>query len=134
MMSAVMESNSIRLRRQQLRRPGDLPIHRSDLDPHPDQCRATGCRAFGRQPSEGELLYIAHFLGPDGTSKLIDVAASQPGANAVEVFPRSAAANPRIFRSLAHAQLVQWPTRERPQTGRRQDLRRRVRLTASLTA
>ena len=33
--------------------------------------------AIGRAPSEGEL-YIAHFLGPDGASKLIGAASSQP--------------------------------------------------------
>jgi hypothetical protein len=52
--------------------------------------------AIGRQPSEGEL-YIAHFLGSDGASKLINVMASQPRANAAELFPQAAAANPSIF-------------------------------------
>ena len=52
--------------------------------------------ALGRQPSEGEL-YIAHFLGPDGAAKLINAAASQPRANAAELFPQAAAANPSIF-------------------------------------
>ena len=52
--------------------------------------------ALGRQPSEGEL-YIAHFLGSDGAAKLIRVAASQPRANAAEMFPQAAAANPSIF-------------------------------------
>jgi hypothetical protein len=51
---------------------------------------------IGRQPSEGEL-YIAHFLGSDGASKLINVAATQPGANAAAMFPQAAAANPSIF-------------------------------------
>jgi hypothetical protein len=54
--------------------------------------------AIGRQPSEGEL-YIAHFLGSDGASKLINVAASQPRANAAELFPQAAAANPSIFQN-----------------------------------
>ncbi len=52
--------------------------------------------ALGRQPSEGEL-YIAHFLGPDGAAKLIGAAASQPRANAAELFPQAAAANAGIF-------------------------------------
>jgi hypothetical protein len=52
--------------------------------------------AIGRQPSEGEL-YIAHFLGSEGASKLIGVAATQPQANAANMFPRAAAANPSIF-------------------------------------
>ena len=60
-----------------------------------DQCRAIG-GAIGRQPSEGEL-YIAHFLGSDGAAKLINAAASQPRANAAELFPQAAAANPSIF-------------------------------------
>jgi hypothetical protein len=52
--------------------------------------------AIGRQPTEGEL-YIAHFLGADGASKLINVAATQPNANAATMFPQAAAANPSIF-------------------------------------
>ena len=52
--------------------------------------------AIGRQPSEGEL-YIAHFLGSDGAAKLISAAATQPRANAAEMFPQAAAANPSIF-------------------------------------
>jgi len=52
--------------------------------------------AFGRQPSEGEL-YIAHFLGPDGAVKLINAMRAQPGANAAQMFPQAAAANPSIF-------------------------------------
>jgi hypothetical protein len=52
--------------------------------------------AIGRQPTEGEL-YMAHFLGSDGASKLIGVAATQPNANAANLFPQAAAANPSIF-------------------------------------
>lgn len=52
--------------------------------------------AIGRAPTEGEL-YIAHFLGSDGASKLIGAAASQPSANAANMFPQAAAANPSIF-------------------------------------
>jgi hypothetical protein len=51
---------------------------------------------IGRAPSEGEL-YIAHFLGPDGAGKLIGAATAQPRANAAEMFPQAAAANPSIF-------------------------------------
>jgi hypothetical protein len=54
--------------------------------------------AIGRQPTEGEL-YIAHFLGSDGASKLINVAAAQPRANAAAMFPQAASANPSIFKS-----------------------------------
>lgn len=52
--------------------------------------------AIGRAPSEGEL-YIAHFLGPDGAAKLIGAATSHPRANAAEMFPAAAIANPGIF-------------------------------------
>ncbi|HEY1309397.1 MAG TPA: lytic transglycosylase domain-containing protein [Pseudolabrys sp.] len=52
--------------------------------------------AIGRMPTEGEL-YIAHFLGSDGASKLINVAARQPKLSASEMFPAAAAANPSIF-------------------------------------
>lgn len=56
--------------------------------------------AIGRMPTEGEL-YIAHFLGSDGASKLISVAARQPRANASDMFPQAAAANPAIFLNKA---------------------------------
>jgi hypothetical protein len=52
--------------------------------------------AIGRAPSEGEL-YIAHFLGSDGAGKLIGAATSLPQANAADMFPQAAAANPSIF-------------------------------------
>ena len=52
--------------------------------------------ATGRPPTEGEL-YIAHFLGPDGASRLINAATSQPRASAADMFPQAAAANRGIF-------------------------------------
>jgi Transglycosylase SLT domain len=52
--------------------------------------------AIGRAPTEGEL-YIAHFLGSDGASKLIATASAQPNANAADMFPQAAAANRSIF-------------------------------------
>jgi hypothetical protein len=51
---------------------------------------------LGRPPSEGEL-YIAHFLGAGGAARLIGLAASNPGAKAVALFPTAAHANPSIF-------------------------------------
>jgi hypothetical protein len=57
-----------------------------------DQLRST----IGRQPSEGEL-YIAHFLGSDGASKLIAAATTQPRVSAADMFPQAAAANRSIF-------------------------------------
>jgi hypothetical protein len=52
--------------------------------------------ALGRQPTEGEL-YIAHFLGSEGASKLISAAESRPRASAVDMFPRAARANHSVF-------------------------------------
>jgi hypothetical protein len=52
--------------------------------------------AIGRQPTEGEL-YIAHFLGSDGASRLISAAENRPQANAANMFPRAAGANRSVF-------------------------------------
>jgi hypothetical protein len=52
--------------------------------------------ALGRAPTEGEL-YIAHFLGRDGASKLVSAAASRPQPAAADLFPQAAAANKSIF-------------------------------------
>jgi hypothetical protein len=51
---------------------------------------------LGRQPNEGEL-YIAHFMGPNGASRLIDMAQRQPNAPAAGAFPGPARANPTVF-------------------------------------
>lgn len=51
---------------------------------------------LNRAPTEGEL-YLAHFLGAQGASKLINVAQSSPQANAADLFPRAAGANRPIF-------------------------------------
>jgi hypothetical protein len=59
--------------------------------------------ATGRPPTEGEL-YIAHFLGSDGASRLINAASAQPRASAADMFPQAAAANRSIFYdSAGHA-------------------------------
>lgn len=50
---------------------------------------------LGRAPSDGEL-YIAHFLGAGGASKLIG-AAAKSHSNAAELFPAAASANRSIF-------------------------------------
>jgi hypothetical protein len=52
--------------------------------------------ALGRRPTDGEL-YIAHFLGAGGASRLISNAENNPQANAASMFPRAAAANRSIF-------------------------------------
>ena len=51
---------------------------------------------LGRRPSEGEL-YIGHFFGPYAGAKAITLAASNPDANAAEIFPAAAHANRPIF-------------------------------------
>ena len=51
---------------------------------------------LGRDPAEGEL-YIAHFLGPTGASRLIGLADTSPRTPAAAIFPSAARANPTIF-------------------------------------
>jgi Transglycosylase SLT domain len=51
---------------------------------------------LGRAPTEGEL-YLAHFLGAGGASKLIAAASASPQADAAAVFPRAASANRSMF-------------------------------------
>jgi len=51
---------------------------------------------IGRQPTAGEL-YAAHFLGPQGSARLITATRSTPGAAAAALFPDAAAANRSIF-------------------------------------
>src|SRR5436190_3939180 len=50
----------------------------------------------GREPTAGEL-YAAHFLGPQGSARLIEAAQRQPGAPAAQLFPDAAHANKAIF-------------------------------------
>ena len=50
----------------------------------------------GRTPTAGEL-YVAHFLGPSGSAKLIEAANSRPGVAAATLFPDAAQANRSIF-------------------------------------
>ncbi len=51
---------------------------------------------LGREPSGGEL-YIAHFLGAGGASKLISTAEDDPTMPADMLFPAAAKANKSIF-------------------------------------
>jgi hypothetical protein len=51
---------------------------------------------LGRAPTEGEL-YIAHFMGPQGAGRLIDLAQERPYTPAAAVFPGPARANPSVF-------------------------------------
>jgi len=50
----------------------------------------------GRTPSAGEL-YAAHFLGPQGSARLIEAVQTRPGASAASIFPEAAASNRSIF-------------------------------------
>ena len=50
----------------------------------------------GREPSAGEL-YAAHFLGPQGSARLIEALQTRPDADAARLFPDAAAANRSIF-------------------------------------
>ncbi len=51
---------------------------------------------LGREATEGEL-YIAHFLGSTGASRLIGLADSSPRTPAAAIFPNAARANTSIF-------------------------------------
>jgi hypothetical protein len=51
---------------------------------------------MGRMPSAGEL-YAAHFLGPQGSARLIEAAQTRPDASAASLFPEAAKANRSIF-------------------------------------
>ena len=50
----------------------------------------------GREPTAGEL-YAAHFLGPQGSARLIEAVENTPGALAAHLFPEAARANKAIF-------------------------------------
>lgn len=50
----------------------------------------------GRTPSAGEL-YAAHFLGPQGSARLIEAVQTRPDASAASLFPDAARANRAIF-------------------------------------
>ncbi|POF31619.1 transglycosylase SLT domain-containing protein [Roseibium marinum] len=51
---------------------------------------------IGREPSDGEL-YMAHFLGAHGASKLIETTAANPDVRADSMFSAQARANKPIF-------------------------------------
>ena len=59
---------------------------------HADYLRAR----VGRDPSAGEL-YAAHFLGPQGSARLIEAMRTRPDAPAANIFPEAARANRPIF-------------------------------------
>ncbi len=51
-----------------------------------------------RSPTRGEL-YLAHFLGTNGASRLLKLVAENPNEHATKVFPQAAHANKAIFSS-----------------------------------
>ena len=52
--------------------------------------------AIGRKPTDSEL-YMAHFMGVGGATKLITNVENNPQASGATLFPKAAAANPSIF-------------------------------------
>ncbi|HKR87277.1 MAG TPA: transglycosylase SLT domain-containing protein [Phenylobacterium sp.] len=75
------------------------------LDPHASSLMAGELAAdhaaylkgrTGRTPTSGEL-YAAHFLGPQGSARLIEAVENTPGAVAASLFPEAARANKSIF-------------------------------------
>ena len=59
----------------------------------------------GRNPTAGEL-YAAHFLGPQGSAKLIEAVQTSPNTKAASLFPEAAASNHSIFYRDGHAATV----------------------------
>jgi hypothetical protein len=51
---------------------------------------------MGRDPTSGEL-YAAHFLGPQGSARLIEAVQATPQASAAALFPDAAQANHSVF-------------------------------------
>jgi hypothetical protein len=60
------------------------------------QNAAVLAKRIGHQPTEGEL-YVAHFFGPHAASRVLQLAASEPNADAVSMFPEAARANRSVF-------------------------------------
>ncbi|MDR3507788.1 MAG: transglycosylase SLT domain-containing protein [Caulobacteraceae bacterium] len=59
----------------------------------------------GRDPTAGEL-YAAHFLGPQGSAKLIEAVNANPNTPAAALFPDAAASNKTIFYRAGRATTV----------------------------
>jgi len=59
----------------------------------------------GREPTGGEL-YVAHFLGPQGSARLIQARNANPAGSAAAIFPDAARANPSIFYRQGRAATV----------------------------
>lgn len=62
-------------------------------------------KSLGRSVSEREV-YVAHFMGASGATKLLRLADAQPQCPAARSFPREAAANRNIFYDGRHMRSV----------------------------
>jgi hypothetical protein len=51
---------------------------------------------LGREPDHAEL-YLAHFLGPDGSARFLSALSADPSQSAAALLPKAAAANHAIF-------------------------------------
>jgi len=61
--------------------------------------------SVGRNPTSGEL-YAAHFLGPEGSARLIRAVQNNPQSSAAAMFPDAAQANHNIFYRSGRAATV----------------------------
>lgn len=62
-------------------------------------------RLLGRDPTSGEL-YMAHFMGAGGASKILSMAMKNPDVDATSAFPKEAAANKSIFGGRTVKQVI----------------------------
>jgi hypothetical protein len=65
-----------------------------------EEVGATLEKSMGR-PVSVEEKRMAYLFGPYGAAKLLKTAAANPGANATDVLPSAARANPRLFKDTA---------------------------------
>ena len=75
----------------------------------------------GREPTGGEL-YAAHFLGAQGSAKLIDALSRAPTAKAADLFPDAANANRGVFYRNGQARTVAQLYADLGATGGTQDV------------
>jgi len=90
----VVEDPALRAEMMQLRK--DPAVNAVMGGVITQQNAAVLTKRIGRTPTEGEL-YVAHFFGPYAGAKVIQLAASNPNAEAAALFPEAARANHSIF-------------------------------------
>lgn len=83
----------------------------------------------GREPTGGEL-YAAHFLGPQGSAKLIDALARRPTSEAASLFPDAAASNRGVFYRNGQARTVAELYADLGRTGGAEDVALGARVQA----